>query len=188
MNTRTLKAIRAHAESSYPRESCGLMIVVKGKSNIFPARIQRLGQSISSFRRMTSLMQKTKARSWRWCIPILTRLLTRARRIRFPEASGLPWHIVSVHLENGVPVAKELKTFNPAGYEAPLIGREFFHGVLDCYTLIRDWYRIEKAFICRIFGDPMTGGMMVLVICTQKAFRKPDSSACRLVLSRSVVT
>lgn len=26
----------------------------------------------------------------------------------------------------------------------PLLGREFSHGTLDCYTLVRDWYREER--------------------------------------------
>ena len=28
----------------------------------------------------------------------------------------------------------------PTGYVAPLVGRVFSHGMLDCYTLIRDYY------------------------------------------------
>ena len=30
-------------------------------------------------------------------------------------------------------------------HTAPLVGRAFHHGVLDCcYTLVRDWYRQER--------------------------------------------
>ncbi|WEU67280.1 C40 family peptidase [Xanthomonas phage JGB6] len=31
----------------------------------------------------------------------------------------------------------------PSGYVAPLVGREFHHGILDCYTLVRDYYQQE---------------------------------------------
>jgi proteasome lid subunit RPN8/RPN11 len=50
------------------------------------------------------------------------------------EQSKLPWHILSV------PTGK-WRSISPSDYKAPLIGREFTHGVLDCYTLIRDYYQ-----------------------------------------------
>lgn len=31
----------------------------------------------------------------------------------------------------------------PEGWQAPLVGREFHYGVLDCYTLVRDYYARE---------------------------------------------
>ncbi len=55
------------------------------------------------------------------------------------EASGLPWAIVSVI--DGE--AGEINVFEPSGYEAPLVGREWAHGSLDCYGVIRDFYARE---------------------------------------------
>ena len=49
------------------------------------------------------------------------------------EASGLPWVIV------GLP-SGHLVELAPSGWSAPLEGREFHFGVLDCYTLVQDWY------------------------------------------------
>lgn len=53
------------------------------------------------------------------------------------EATGLPWHVVSY------PIGK-WAYIQPEGYQAPLLGRVWCHGVLDCYALIRDWYRQER--------------------------------------------
>lgn len=55
------------------------------------------------------------------------------------EASGLPWHILAVH-QDGL---KAITTITPTGYVAPYVGREYCSGVLDCYTLCRDWYSRE---------------------------------------------
>lgn len=139
------RAIFRHAEASYPRESCGLMIVVKGKEQYFPCTNTAVGSEhfIISPEDFANAEDKGEVVAVVHSHPDTSADPSEADKVSC-EASGLPWHIVSVHLENGVPVAQELKTFNPAGYEAPLIGREFFHGVLDCYTLIRDWYRIEQ--------------------------------------------
>lgn len=52
------------------------------------------------------------------------------------ERTGLPWLIVSM------PSGVILQTL-PTGQPLPLVGRQFHHGVVDCYTLIQDHYAIE---------------------------------------------
>jgi proteasome lid subunit RPN8/RPN11 len=52
------------------------------------------------------------------------------------ERSGLPWIII------GWP-SNVVTRIDPVGWHAPLIGRDFHHGVLDCYTLVRDYYLQE---------------------------------------------
>lgn len=54
------------------------------------------------------------------------------------ERSGLPWVIV------GWP-SGAIKQLQPSGWLAPYTGRDFHHGVLDCYTLGQDWYLRELA-------------------------------------------
>jgi cell wall-associated NlpC family hydrolase len=53
------------------------------------------------------------------------------------EASGLPWFILSFP-------SGQWHEMQPSGYIAPLVGRAWAHGVLDCYSVIRDWYRAER--------------------------------------------
>jgi proteasome lid subunit RPN8/RPN11 len=52
------------------------------------------------------------------------------------EKSGLPWHVVNPHTETW-------GYCEPSGYELPYVGRPFFYGVIDCYSLIRDFYKRE---------------------------------------------
>jgi cell wall-associated NlpC family hydrolase len=61
------------------------------------------------------------------------------------EASGLPWHIVGIPSEDWVRV-------EPTGFVAPLVGREWSHGVLDCYSLVRDWFRSERGVLLPNFA------------------------------------
>jgi cell wall-associated NlpC family hydrolase len=58
---------------------------------------------------------------------------------------------VSVGVVNGAPQAGCIVTFSPSGYRAPLVGRQFSHGVLDCYQLIVDWYQQERGITLKQF-------------------------------------
>ena len=51
------------------------------------------------------------------------------------EKLGLPWLIVSWPSGIGMPL------FEPGGWTAPLVGRQFAHGVHDCFAIIRDGMR-----------------------------------------------
>lgn len=50
------------------------------------------------------------------------------------STTALPWIIV------GHPNGRQ-RTIHPASHKLPLIGREFVHGTIDCYTLIKDYYK-----------------------------------------------
>lgn len=62
------------------------------------------------------------------------------------ENTGLPWHIVTP--------AGGYQYFEPSGFEAPYLKRPYVYGTLDCYTLIRDWYRRECGITLPEFHRP----------------------------------
>lgn len=55
-------------------------------------------------------------------------------------AMDLPW-IITSHPSG------DWYVLLPEEHQLPYEGREFFWGVQDCYTLLRDWYRKEKGII-----------------------------------------
>jgi len=54
-------------------------------------------------------------------------------------ASGVPWGIISTDGERCLPPF----WWGDQAETPPLVGRGFRHGVTDCYSLIRDYYRLE---------------------------------------------
>lgn len=146
MKRQTLMAIQAHAVAEYPRECCGL-IVVAGRKEVYrpcrntastPSEHFRLPSedyaAAEDIGRIVALVHSH---------PSAPATPSDADRIMC-EASGLTWHIVSVGQVVGeTPSCGDMQTIQPCGFEAPLVGRAFAHGILDCYTLVRDFYRRE---------------------------------------------
>lgn len=139
MKQRTIEAIRAHAAAEYPREACGLVVVVRGRERYVPCRNAASGtehfvlpaEDFAAAEDLGEVVAVVHSH------PDTPAMASEADLVSC-EASGLPWHILSWP-------ADDLRTIEPSGYQAPLVGRQFAHGVLDCYTLVRDWYRIERA-------------------------------------------
>jgi proteasome lid subunit RPN8/RPN11 len=144
MQDEPLAAFRAHSEREYPREACGLVVVVKGRQRYVPCANAAIGtehfilpaDEYADAETLGEIVALVHSHPDETATPSQADLVSC-------EASGLLWHIVSVRTVEGQPVAGELVTFAPTGYQAPLVGREFSHGVLDCYQLIVDWYRHE---------------------------------------------
>lgn len=146
MEHTTLQAIQAHAITEYPRECCGLIVATAAgeayircsNSAAKPADHFRLpGEDYAAAEDQGEVLALVHSH------PDASAAASDADRVMC-ENSGLPWHIVSVGQVTGEePSCHDVQTIFPCGYEAPLEGRQFAHGILDCYSLVRDFYARE---------------------------------------------
>jgi len=138
MNEVNQSAAFEHAKAAYPRESCGLLVVCKGKELYVPCA--NLGVGTDQFVIDPKDYARADAMGEIVAVvhshPALPPTPSQADRVAC-EASGLHWYIVSY--PNG-----QWAELKPQGYVAPLVGREWSHGVLDCYSLVRDWFAQER--------------------------------------------
>ena len=130
--------IIAHAEQENPRESCGLVCIVSGKQKYFPCK--NLGVGTDNFVLDPEDYDKADTAGEIVAVihshPNMSAKPSQADLVAC-EASGLPWYII------GLP-SEQWEYIEPSGYIAPLVGRHWSHGVLDCYAIIRDWYKQER--------------------------------------------
>lgn len=133
-----IAAIKEHAAQECPRESCGVVIIVKGKYRYIPCRNDSSDAANHFMINMEDWITAEDLGTPAVIVhshPYISPQPSQADLIGC-ENSQLPWLIVNW------PVGT-IYEFEPTGYVAPLIGREFSHGVLDCYSLIRDYYKQE---------------------------------------------
>lgn len=136
MEESVISALKLHAEQCYPQESCGVIIVKNGKRVYRPCR-NTAGNPYSTFQiapedyaeaedagEITHIVHSHPNTP---ATPSLTDVASC-------ESSGLVWLIVN--WPNG-----DIHELKPTGYEVPLLGREYSHGVLDCFSLVRDYYK-----------------------------------------------
>lgn len=125
------------AKSQMPKEACGVVIIEKGKEVFIPCRndspindaFVMNPDDYANAEDRGEIVRIVHSHVFLSPEPSDTDLVSC-------EVVGLPWSIVSV--PNGI-----WKDINPSGYKAPLVGRQWCHGLLDCYSLIRDWYSQE---------------------------------------------
>lgn len=130
------KAILEHAKSVYPNESCGVIIVFKGKELYVPCEnksVEPEKNFIISPHDYANAEDDGEIVKIVHSHPKINPKPSQADLVGI-EQSGLPWIIVN-------PLTGEFTETKPSGYVAPLIGREFSHGLLDCYSLIVDYYK-----------------------------------------------
>lgn len=133
-----LQAIRDHAAAEAPRECCGVILVRKGRQVYYPCHNVAV-QGEGNFHIKEQDYMEAEASGEIVAIvhshPFTPPVATEADLVGV-ENSELPWVIVNHPLGT-------VGVFEPNGYEAPLVGRQFFYGVLDCYSLVRDYYKRE---------------------------------------------
>lgn len=146
MQAHAKEAATKHALSVYPGESCGLVAVIKGRE-VYKPCINRAESKSEHF--IISKEQWAEIEDEGEIIAIVhshpdeSSNPSQGDKVQC-ENTGLPWYILSVGRDDqGEPYLHDMSAISPSGYEAPLVGRQFFHGSLDCFGLIRDWYKRE---------------------------------------------
>ncbi|WP_443699245.1 C40 family peptidase [Pseudomonas sp.] len=138
-----IAAIYAHAAEENPKECCGLVVAVEGINRYVPL-MNAADKPEQDFRISAESWADAEDVGEPVCVvhshPGQSARLSGADRVSL-EATELPWIIVEVR--EGKPVSHLVHL--PTGYQAPLVGRPFHHGVLDCYTLVRDYYLREMS-------------------------------------------
>ena len=141
------EAAMDHARREFPNESCGLVV----GSEYLPM-INTHENPKEHFRIASEEWIKAQSHG-----KILAVIHSHPHGPLFPSKadmagqmdSDVPWGIIAVDEDRvGYPIM-----WGDSLPIQPLIGRQFMHGVTDCYSLIRDFYRTGKAELARMDID-----------------------------------
>lgn len=139
MNASHKQAFEAWAQGAAPREACGLLIRLGDGNDTVLMEANNIAAEEDRF--------ILDPHSWAEAEGLGEVLAVIHSHVQEPpepsqadlaacEATNLPWWIYSL-------ATRSWGFLEPSGFTAPLIGREWRHGVLDCYALVRDYYRLE---------------------------------------------
>ena len=128
---------KKHALECLPKESCGLLTIVKGKEVYFPCK-NLANNQISYF-----IIDPDDWANAEDSGELIGLIHSHPKGSIFPsdadktacEYLGLPWHIYSPEIDDWY-------SFKPSGYKKSLlIGREWIWGAQDCYSLVVDYFK-----------------------------------------------
>ena len=127
------KAIQAHAAEVYPSECCGVIV----NKEYIPCR------NISDHKDQFEIHPEDLAKA-----EDMGEI--QAYVHSHPNASARASEIdliqIELHEKPWVICAYpdiEFQVYEPCGYKAPLVGRNYIHGIQDCYSIVRDFYDRE---------------------------------------------
>lgn len=145
-----IKAMQAHAEREYPRESCGFLIQNDAGETEYLPQVNHSTKPGDQF-----VIKPECAMAAEEHGKLLAVVHSHPDGPEGPSpgdqiacnAGSLPWYIIPVFLEEGVPRSRNVIGIAPKQTAVPLMGRPFLHGVLDCYSLGRDWFMRERGVV-----------------------------------------
>lgn len=136
LNAIILRDMQAHARDCYPQESCGLIVAGEYRPCVNRSDEPEKTFAISS---ADILAAGDKLEAVVHSHPDGP-VYPSEEDMRQQIAMNVPWMIIPLFEDKvGPPIM-----WGDGLPIAPLIGRTFIHGVADCYSLIRDIYRMGK--------------------------------------------
>lgn len=138
--------IQNEAVARYPEEACGL-IIRRGSKSV-PIACKNVAEDpkvdflFDTMDYADILENTTVVGVWHTHIDRLP-TPTQADLVGC-EATNLPWFILSVYRnEAGDFSFSDIEKLEPSGYKADYVGRPYVFGVMDCWSLVRDYYARE---------------------------------------------
>jgi proteasome lid subunit RPN8/RPN11 len=158
MDERIRAAIADHALAEHPREACGLVVVQDGHEtyvrcrNVASTASEHFVMSAEDYARAEDLGEIVAVVHSHPGAPARPSAADRA----MCEQSGVArWVIVSLGVQGDGSIGiDDWCEFGPTGFIAPLLGRQFVHGVHDCYDLVRSYYQLERGVTLPDFERP----------------------------------
>lgn len=134
-NSEVINAAYRHAQATAPKECCGL-VIVKDNKQLYK-ECTNISSVIDEF--IICPQDYAKYEDEGIIVGIVhshygTPPEPSQADLVGCERSKLPWLIINFPVGN-------YKIIEPTGYIAPLEGRQFLHGVFDCYSIIKDYYK-----------------------------------------------
>lgn len=143
----------AHARAAYPKEACGLMIIKQGCrryrpcDNVAPDPLNYFAIAPEQF---FEIEQEGDVVAVVHSHPDAEGYLS-GMDSAMHKASGYEYIVIG--LPDGQAGEPHVVTV-PAEGPLPLKGRTYYHGVIDCYTVIRDYYQQVKGITLKDFIRP----------------------------------
>lgn len=129
------QAIQQHAASEYPNECCG--VIVNDKYIACRNTSSERDAFVIHFEDLANAEDLGEIKAYVHSHPDGTTV-----------ASDLDLHQIELHKKPWVICAYpeiDFAVYEPCGYQAPLVGRNYHHGWQDCFTIVRDFYKREFA-------------------------------------------
>ncbi|OAV14930.1 Phage tail assembly protein [Moraxella catarrhalis] len=132
---------QASAKSAYPNECCGLIIDEDYYpcDNVAPNPTEHFEIDPKDFAHAESMGQ---IQAIVHSHPDGNAEPSEIDRVQM-GVHGLDWVICGFGYHAGGEQYCKIKCHKPTAYQAPLLRREYYHGVQDCYSLVRDYYSRE---------------------------------------------
>ncbi len=142
----------AHAKEQDPKESCGLLLNIRGKEKYYPCK----NLSTAYYENfIIDPLDYAKAEDSLGEIiaiihshPTTQPIASEADKISCEE-SKLPWYIVN-------PKTETWGEYRPSGYKPDIIGLTWVWGISDCWSLVRRYYKEKLNIELRDWERPIT--------------------------------